>query len=356
MGLTNEQKASAKIMLVDDEEAIVRLLALVLRQHGLTNVATCTSADEAMAMFDRVHPDVVVLDLNMPRVSGLQLLEEMRARDEDVPLLIVSGYGDRRMRIDCLSKGARDFIEKPFDLETVTRILNQLELRLLHSRVKAHNELLEQMVTERTAELRRAQVETVRRLALAAEYRHDDTGVHVNRMSLCVALLAEVLGLPEEECALLRHASALHDVGKIAIPDEILLKPGKLTKEEFAVMKTHTTKGAEMLSGGSSELLQRAEVIARSHHERWDGSGYPDGLKGEEIPLSARLAAIADVFDALTSERPYKKAWDPDEAAAEILRGRGSHFMPELVDCFISVLPRVLELRDRLDRAEPPGS
>lgn len=356
MALTSEQKATAKIMLVDDEEAIVRLLSLVLRQHGLLNVTTCTHSDEAVDIFERLHPDVVVLDLNMPKVSGLQLLEEMKQRDEEIPVLIVSGYGDRRLRIDCLNKGARDFIEKPFDLETVTRILNQLELRLLHNRVKAHNAELERKVAERTAELQREQLETARRLAQAAEYRDDDTGVHVKRMSLCVALLAEMLGMSQEECTLLRHASALHDVGKIAIPDQILLKPGKLTPEEFAIMKTHTTKGAELLSGGSSELLRRAEVIARSHHERWDGTGYPDGLKGEEIPLCARLVAIADVFDALTSERPYKKAWAPDEAVAEILRGRGAHFMPELVDAFIAVLPRVLELRDRLRPESPAGN
>lgn len=219
------------------------------------------------------------------------------------------------------------------------------ELRRLHQAVRHQNRFLEEKVRERTKELQDSRLEVIHRLGRAAEYRDNDTGLHTIRMSRYAAALGRAAGMTEAECELLLHASPLHDVGKIAIPDRILLKPGKLDPDEWEVMKTHAAIGAELLAGSRSELMQMAETIALTHHEKWDGSGYPRGLKGEEIPLVGRICALCDVFDALTSERPYKKAWSVPEAMAEIERGSGTHFDPRLVELFKQILPEIMEIR-----------
>ncbi|MCA9794043.1 MAG: response regulator [Candidatus Eremiobacteraeota bacterium] len=329
---------SAKILVVDDDSGVVKLVTKVLHQQGYSQVQGTTQATEVIDICRNFQPDLLLLDLNMPGLSGLEILELLQGETYDfepVSVIVLTGERAREARIEALRLGARDYIVKPFDFEVVARIKNLLERHLLSKEVYCHNLELEEKVRLRTADLENAHLETVKRLGIAAEYRDDDTGVHVTRMSSYVGRLARALGEPERGSDLIQWAAKLHDIGKIAIPDAILLKPGKLTFEEFEQMKQHTVIGARILSGAQSELLQMAEVIALSHHEKWDGSGYPQGLAGEAIPRVARIVAVCDVFDALTSSRPYKKAWTVEAALEEIRRGRGQHFDPVLVDVFL---------------------
>jgi HD-GYP domain-containing protein (c-di-GMP phosphodiesterase class II) len=239
-------------------------------------------------------------------------------------------------------------VEEVLDRDPVAtrRMLGSLarSLTLAKEQLTQQNQILDQKVRERTAQLRETQLEVIRRLGQAAEYRDDDTGLHIHRMSRIAAKLADAAGLSDRDCELLLHAAPMHDIGKIGIADSILLKPGPLNDDEWAIMRSHTTIGAELLSGSDSEVMQMAQVIALSHHEKWDGSGYPNGLKEEAIPLLGRICCLADVFDALTSERPYKKAWTVEEAAEEIKRSAGSHFDPHLAEIFSTILPDVEEL------------
>jgi putative two-component system response regulator len=254
-------------------------------------------------------------------------------------VLVLTADATPEAKHKALSLGARDFLSKPLDpLEVTLRVNNLLETRFLYRALLEENRRLEERVQERTRELQQAQLEILERLARAAEYRDDETGEHVRRVAVNAAHVAEALGLPQEQVGMIRSAAPLHDLGKIGIPDAILRKPAKLTPEEFAVIKTHATIGAELLSGGRSELSRVAERIARSHHERWDGSGYPDGLAGEEIPLEGRIVAVVDVFDALTSERPYKSAWPLEEALAEIEAQAGRQFDPRVVQALLHAL------------------
>jgi putative two-component system response regulator len=222
-----------------------------------------------------------------------------------------------------------------------------LEVRLLHKRVRDQNRILEEKVDARTREIRETRLEVIRRLGRAAEYRDNETGLHIIRMSLATSFLGRAVGLSSDQCDLLLHASPMHDIGKIGIPDRILLKPGPLDPEEWTIMKRHPTIGAELLAGGSSELMQMAETIAHCHHEKFDGSGYPRGLEGEQIPLAARIVAVCDVFDALLSKRPYKAPWTVDEALAELDRRAGAHFDPDLVVKFHAILGDVLQIHAR---------
>jgi putative two-component system response regulator len=251
-------------------------------------------------------------------------------------------------RLKALDMGAKDFLEKPFDrLEAMTRIQNMLEVRLLHNEVRNQNRVLEERVKERTIDLINTQREILRRLGKASEYRDDDTGFHINRMSQYCQLIAKSADMSDRFSDMILDISAMHDIGKIGIPDSILLKPDKLNNDEFEIMKTHTIIGADILSGSDSPILRLAESIALTHHERWDGSGYPNGLAGESIPIEGRICALADVFDALTSIRPYKSAWSVENAVAEMEKGRGSHFDPKLFDVFIKVLPQIVEIKDK---------
>ena len=339
----------ATVIVVDDDEQVLRMIAKVLTRRGYRSVHTTSHPDEVLEMCRELKPDLMLLDLNMPGVSGFEILKATRNQIldfEPIPVVVLTGERGRDSRIEALELGAQDYIVKPFDFEVLARIKNLLERRLLAKHLHFQNCELEERVQERTAELRKAQIETVRRLGLAAEYRDDDTGVHVLRIAAYAHIMALAMGQDDQAAERTALAAKLHDVGKLGIPDSILLKPGKLEPHEFDVIKQHTVIGAKILSGAGSELLKLAEVIALNHHEKWDGSGYPSGKKGEEIPEVARMVAVIDVFDALTSSRPYKRAWPVEEAVAEIERGRGKHFDPAMVDLFFDRLEEIKSVRE----------
>lgn len=332
---------TARILIVDDNASNVLLLEGILQEEDYTAYRSITDSRQVLPIFLEHQPDLILLDLQMPYLDGFEVMKQLRPHippEAFLPILVLTADMTSETKRQALAGGAMDFLTKPFDqTEVVLRIRNLLRTRLLHLQLQDQNLLLEQKVRERTAALEETQIEILERLALAAEYRDDDTGEHTKRVGLMSAQIAQALGLPEPEVELIRRASPLHDVGKIAIPDSILLKPGKLTVEEFQLMKTHTTLGAKMLSGGRFPLLQRAEEIALTHHERWDGTGHL-GLQEKAIPIAGRIVTVADVFDALISERPYKEAWPPTEAIEEIRRQSGRQFDPQVVDAFLQVV------------------
>ena len=304
-------------------------------------------------MIRQHHPALLLLDLNMPHLNGLQLMAQMAATLSDPPTeVVLTAQTALEHRLNVLQQGARDFISKPFEIpELLARVHNSLETHLLQARLRNDNILLEQRVAERTQELHDSRLEIIRRLGRAAEFRDNETGLHIIRMSKYSELLGRCAGMSDGEAELLLQASPMHDIGKIGIPDQILLKPGKLNAEEWETMKQHAQIGADLLDGSSAPLLVVAREIALTHHEKWDGSGYPHALRGESIPLVGRIVAVADVFDALTSERPYKAAW-PIPKAIELLQAeRDRHFDRRLVDLFIANLDAVLAIRER--HAEP---
>jgi putative two-component system response regulator len=276
-------------------------------------------------------------------MDGFAVMDRLNALAESsyLPILMLTGDMAPEARREALSRGAKDFVNKPFHSdEVLLRIRTLLETRFLYLQIQTQNSMLEAKVLERTRELESAQVEIIERLARAAEFRDDQTGRHTERVGQLAMQLARQIGLPDKTVTLIRRAAPLHDIGKIAVPEAILLKLGKLTDEEFARVRTHTRIGARLLSGGSFDLLRMAEEIAFSHHEHWDGGGY-EGLSGETIPLAGRIVTIADVFDALVHKRPYKPAWPKEDAVAEIQRQRGRQFDPSLVDAFLRVIDRL---------------
>ena len=331
---------NARILIIDDEDANIDILQRILTGAGFTRVASTNDSRTAAACYVEHRPDLILLDLHMPHLDGLEVMDQLNeiAEASYLPILILSGDLTPDARRDALSRGAKDFVNKPFRQdELLLRIKTLLETRFLYIQIQSQNQLLEAKVRERTRELGEAQIEIIERLAVAAEFRDDNTGQHTHRVGQMSALLAKQLGLPDGQVSLIRRAAELHDVGKIGVPDTILLKMGKLTTEEFEVVKTHTVIGARILSGGKSPLLRLAEEIAFAHHERWDGDGYAR-IRGVDVPLAGRIVTVADVFDALTQQRPYKPAWPVNEAIAEIDRQRGRQFDPAAVDAFLRVI------------------
>jgi putative two-component system response regulator len=330
----------SKILIVDDQVSNVELLESILREHGFIGMQKLTDARLVLPLFADFQPDLVLLDLRMPHIDGLSLMKQLRSQIPEgtyLPFVIVTADLSQRIRQEALGLGAKDFLTKPMNpAEAVLRLYNLLETRFLYLQLEQHNRDLDERIRIRTRELEMAQDEMLRHLALAADYRDDLTGLHAQRVGLLAALLAEKIGVPPDEVRLIRGAAPLHDLGKIGIPDHILLKADKLTPQEFDVVKTHTSIGGTILSGSSFALLKVAEQIARYHHEHWDGSGYMS-IKGNNIPLPARLTALADTFDVLTHSRPYKPASSLEEALAEIQRERGRQFDPALVDALIQL-------------------
>ena len=333
--------ASARILIVDDRVINVRLLERILTRAGYRDFTSTTDSAAAFELFERTQPDLVLLDLIMPAPDGHQIMARLREHispDDFLPILVLTSDLSLSAKERALSGGAKDFITKPFEeSEVLLRIHNLLQARHLHRQIRRHNLELEDRVRARTLDLEEAHAEILQRLALAAEYRDDDTGEHTQRVGRVAQALAERLGAPAEITAHMERAAPLHDLGKVGIPDDILLKAGPLTAAEWAQMKTHSTIGASILADGKHPLLRLAESIAASHHESWDGSGYPTGLAGEAIPLPGRICAVADVFDALTHERPYKRAWSRTEALEEIITQSGRKFDPEVVHAFVAL-------------------
>ncbi len=340
-------------MIVDDQESNSLLLEKLLRVYGFTNIKALFDSRDVVALYNDYQPDLLLLDYRMPYLDGFEVMELLNnVKGEDyLPVIMITAQDDHEHRIKGLELGAKDFIGKPFDhTEVMMRIQNMLEIRLLHNQVKRYNLELEEKVQERTKELQDLQLELLHRLVRAVEFRDHDTSDHVLRIGNYAYKLAEEVGLPKKECQLLSHACTMHDIGKIGISDKILFKPGKLDPDEWEIMKTHTTKGAQILTGSTYELINMAEIIALTHHEKWDGSGYPRGLKGKEIPLVGRITAICDLFDALISERPYKEAWTIEDAIVEIRRGSGTAFDPDIVEAFSRIVPYLFN--DKEDNLE----
>jgi putative two-component system response regulator len=336
------ERATPRLLVVDDERRNLDLLGTVLARAGYGDVTLVADPQEALDRFEAARPDLVLLDLHMPGLDGFEVLERLGALvgdDDFVPVVMLTADGARPARERALELGAHDFLTKPFDVtEVLLRVRNLLRTLHLHDRVRRHREILEDEVRERTADLAEARLELLQRLGLASEYRDDDTHHHTRRVGRNTARLAEALGLSREQARLLGEAAPLHDIGKIGVSDLTLLKPGALTDEERAQMRAHTTIGGRILAGSGSDVLHLGEEIARTHHERWDGSGYPAGLRGIEIPLSGRLVAVVDVFDALTHRRPYKPAWPVEAAVEELQKQRGGHFDGDVVDAFVRLV------------------
>jgi putative two-component system response regulator len=330
-----------RILIVDDQEAVVQTLRRVLARGGYHDVVSTNDPRTAVELFRSVLPDLVLLDLHMPHIDGSAVLKLLTAEippESYVPILMLTADATADVKHRALSAGAKDFLAKPFDhSEALLRIRNLLETRSLHLLLGDRNATLETRVEQRTQDVHHAHLETLHRLARTAECRDDDTGEHTRRVGELAAALAERCGCSEETVTAIRHTAALHDIGKVGIPDHVLLKPGPLTTAEMDIMKTHTALGAEILAGGDSVFMQTAERIAASHHERWDGTGYPRGLSGDSIPLEARIVAVADVFDALSHGRPYRLAWTIDAVLAELTAQRNRQFDPAVVDAFLDL-------------------
>lgn len=330
----------ARILIVDDEEQNITLLRRLLERAGFGRLESTTDPRDVSDLYVRFRPDLILLDLHMPHMDGLEVLDQLNqiAEASYLPILMLTGDLSQDAKREALSRGAKDFVSKPFHAdEVLLRISTLLETRFLYLQIQSQNQMLEAKVRERTRELESAQIEIIERLARAAEFRDDNTGQHTERVGQMAALLAKKIGLPDSQVSLIRRAAPLHDVGKIGIADSILLKLGKLTPEEFAIVRTHATIGARILSGSRFPILRLAEEIAFNHHERWDGDGYA-GIAKDAIPLAGRIVTVADVFDALTQKRPYKSAWPVGEAMAEIERQRGRQFDPALADAFLQVI------------------
>ena len=344
----------ASILLVDDEAANIRLMQKILTGAGYRNVAATHDPREVSGLCSETPFDLLVLDLNMPHLDGFQVMEKLRQSlpEKSPAILVLTAQDSRETRIRALESGARDFITKPFDrIELLARVRNLIEVQIAQRCMQTYSQELEKKVQSRTRQLQHTRLQVVRRLGRAAEYRDNETGLHIIRMSNVSAVLGKAAGLSDYECDLLLNASPMHDIGKIGIPDHILLKPGKLDAREWEIMKTHAHIGADILAGEDSDLMTLAHDIALMHHEKWDGSGYPQGLKQDEIALQGRIVALADVFDALTSERPYKHAWPVDEAVTYIREQSGRHFDPVLVEFFMDALPGIIEIGEQF--AEP---
>ncbi|WP_291421089.1 HD domain-containing phosphohydrolase [Devosia sp.] len=327
------------MLIVDDSRSSLALLGSIVREIVGDDIELCLNPLEALRRCEERQFDLLLVDHIMPGMDGIAVIEALRNCDNyrTVPMVMVTSDIDKAIRIEAIRVGANDFLTKPFDpIELKARITNLLALRGAQVELADHANRLSREVAKATAHLLAREEEIIWRLARAIEYRDGDTGEHVSRVAQISQIIGQGLGLTPQHCRMVYLAAPLHDIGKIAIADAILSKPGKLTAEEMARMREHVTIGARILADADSDLIRTAELIAQSHHEKWDGTGYPNRISGEAIPIEARIVALADVFDALCSERPYKRAWPIDEAYAEIVRCSGTHFDPACVASFQS--------------------
>jgi putative two-component system response regulator len=339
-----------RVLIVDDSPTNLSVYLAIVAQIAGVEATTFTSSSEALTWCVRTEPDLVILDYRMPAPDGLAFITEYGTirPDAETPIVMITVEADRDVRRRALELGASDFLTKPSDaVEFLARVRNLLALRQSRVALRDRAESLQEAVERATRKIVEREEETIQRLMRVAGFRDNETGNHVIRMGHYAAHLGGLLGMSTSEQHLLLLATPMHDIGKVSTPDSILLKPGKLTPEEWVVMREHTTVGHAVLEGSSSRILQLAAEIALRHHEKWDGTGYPGGMSGDTIPMSARIAALCDVFDALLSVRPYKKAWTTDDAFAEIERCSGSHFDPAVATAFLADRGRILSIGRR---------
>ncbi len=362
----------SKILIIDDDVTIGMTLEDFLKENGFNMSRAITDSREAETVYRQFHPDLVLLDIRMPNLDGFQIIERFKMINNNtsfVPIVMLTGQNDESLCLRALGSGASDFLYKPIKLsEVLARIQNLLKIRILQLELENRKDFLEEKVKDRTDQLKQAivqldqmnnqikeaYIETIYRLTRATEYKDGETADHVRRLSLYAATLGKALRLSSSMVELLLYASPMHDIGKIGIPDKILFKKDPLDEEEWKIMKTHTTIGYEILRDSNAPVLKMASVIALNHHERWDGSGYPNGLKGEAIPIEARILGLVDVYDALRSKRHYKDSFDHPTALKIIFEGDGRvmpcHFDPKLLEAFQRVHLEFKEIFDSHNR------
>lgn len=351
-------KDKTVIMIVDDQPQNIELLEAYLVPLGY-EIVRAANGKEALRKLAVNQIDLILLDVMMPGMDGFEVTRRVRQDNKHqlLPIILVTALQETEDRIKGINAGCDDFISKPVDkMELLARVRSLLKVKAYNDLLSNYRNELESEVTKRTEELENAlekikvaSLETVYRLSMASEYKDTDTGTHIKRMSWYSAAIAHHMGLDEKMIETILYASPMHDLGKIGIPDQILLKPAKLNPAEWKIMMTHTVIGAKILKGSDAEIIRLGEIIARSHHEKWDGSGYPDGLAGIDIPIAGRITAIADVFDALTSKRPYKEPFSVEDSLIIIREGSGSHFDPDVVDAFFAIQDEILAIKNEYD-------
>ncbi|MFH0788903.1 MAG: HD domain-containing phosphohydrolase [Pseudomonadota bacterium] len=358
-------ESSKHILVIEDDPMNNRLLTTILTRLGYI-VDSAFDGLNGIAKVDSSPPDLILLDLNLPGIDGYEVARRVKQSDKTkiIPIVVVSSFAEVENRIKALEAGADDFLSKPIDqVELRTRVQSLLKVKAYNDHMVSYQKTLEEEVNRRTRQLhqafedlknasekiKQASFDTTVRLSQAAECKDHETGSHIKRMGYYTAAITKAMALPTQDIETILYAAPMHDIGKIGIPDRILLKPGSLDDQEWIVMKQHTTIGSIILSGSNFYVIQMAEQIALTHHEKWDGSGYPKGLKGLEIPIWGQIAAIADVFDALTTRRFYKEALSVEDSFEILKKGRGIHFNPDVFKAFFSIKDEILSIRKKYD-------